>query len=122
MLYDRTKYIPMSPISIHEFVPSIYPVSTHASICVNNDQFFVTPRAPPFERITPYTLPTCPSVCLSVRPYVRPFLFSRTFFRCLIVCLYDYLYVYYHIYLNMHTVVFRNYDILVFAGRSESRT
>ena len=68
MLYGRIKDIPMSPVSIPEFVPGISQVSPHTSIHVNNDQCSLTPLVPPFERIIPYIFPFQQSiiVCLHV--------------------------------------------------------
>ena len=80
----RTKDIPLHSVPIYRFLPRMSPVSTHASICVNNYQCFVTPRFPSFELIILiYFLLV---YFLSVRP-----IFSDVMFVRLLVCLLSYL-------------------------------
>ena len=87
MVYDRTKDIPVSPVSICEFIPSVSPVSTHVSIHVISDIFSKTPRVLTLKRIIPYIFPVHPSViiCLCICP-----IFSRIFVW-INVCLLSYL-------------------------------
>ena len=51
MLYDHTKDMTFSLLSIRELVPRTYPVSTHTSIRVNSVQCSVTTWFPSFKRI-----------------------------------------------------------------------
>ena len=51
IIYDHSKYTPVSTVSMREFIQRISPVSMQMSIHVNNEQCYVKLRVLPFKYI-----------------------------------------------------------------------